>query len=222
MTSRWLLLAHVWSVTIRAVAGCLELLQLSFNRYRFWICRLLAVPMTRRAGVNGNIRRQATQRIRACDVDVAGSAFRHVFAFAALMGEFGRDSFRRIHRDKLFRQLVTATTVAAQRFLKLPVTIKASVVTARQRLEWIEQRWVRRCRRQVRDRQVLVRLMTDGAVVVIRLLVNGWHRLQSVMRFKPHRLKSVPLSAAGNHILVLVMRELDRELAFVFCFRCLV
>src|SRR6266567_7294855 len=36
------------------------------------------------------------------------------------------------------------------------------------------------------------------------------------MRFEPHRLKSVPRAASSDHILVLVMREFDRELPFFF------
>jgi len=36
------------------------------------------------------------------------------------------------------------------------------------------------------------------------------------MRFRPHRLKSVPLTGISDHVLMLVMRKLDRELPFFF------
>src|SRR5438094_1739055 len=36
------------------------------------------------------------------------------------------------------------------------------------------------------------------------------------MRFQPRRLKSVPLTAISDHVLVLVMRKFDRELPFFF------
>src|SRR2546423_11176392 len=42
------------------------------------------------------------------------------------------------------------------------------------------------------------------------------------MRFRPHRLKSVPLTAFSDRVLVLVMRKLDRELPFFFGFRRLI
>ena len=34
------------------------------------------------------------------------------------------------------------------------------------------------------------------------------------MRFRPHRLKPVPLTAISDRVLMLVMRKLDRELPF--------
>src|SRR5438270_13300378 len=42
------------------------------------------------------------------------------------------------------------------------------------------------------------------------------------MRFRPHRLKSVPVTAISDCVLVLVMRKLDRELPFFFGFRRLI
>src|SRR5213080_1118516 len=42
------------------------------------------------------------------------------------------------------------------------------------------------------------------------------------MRFRPRRLKSVPVTAISDCVLVLVMRKLDRELPFFFGFRRLI
>src|SRR5437764_14753735 len=42
------------------------------------------------------------------------------------------------------------------------------------------------------------------------------------MRFRPHPLKSVPVTAISDCVLVLVMRKLDRELPFFFGFRRLI
>ena len=89
MTWRRLLLADILSVAISAIARLLELLQFSFDSHGFWIRRALAVAMTCRAGIYGHVRRQATERAGARDVDVASRAFIDVRTLAAFVGEFG-------------------------------------------------------------------------------------------------------------------------------------
>ena len=87
MTCWRLFPTYIRRVAIRTLAGFLELLKFGFDSYGFRIRRLLAFSMTRRAGIDRNVRRQSAHRRRACDVDVASRAFHHVLAFTALMVE---------------------------------------------------------------------------------------------------------------------------------------
>lgn len=107
MTWRRLLLAHVFRMAISTVAGFLKLLQLSFDGHRLWIGRALAVAMTRRAGVDGNVRGQSAQGGGARNVDMASRAFQDVLAFAAFVRELRGNPFRRVHRDERLDWLVT-------------------------------------------------------------------------------------------------------------------
>ena len=76
---------------------------------------------------------------------------------------------------------MTTRAVIADGFLVFPVTIKAGVVTVRHRLEKLAGLIVRiRCRWRLIAHQFIVALMTDGAVVVIRLLIVDWRRKGSV------------------------------------------
>ena len=95
MTRRRLFLAHFFNVAIGAIACLLKLRQLSFDRYSGLIRGLLAVAMTRCAGVYWHVGRQSAQRAGARNVDVASRAFQDVLAFAAFMRELCRDAFHR-------------------------------------------------------------------------------------------------------------------------------
>src|SRR5947208_12766466 len=75
MTGRRFLLSHVRCVAIRASTGFLVLLKLFIDRRHLRISNFLVVLMTSRARRNRHVSRQATQRPRTCDVDVASSAF---------------------------------------------------------------------------------------------------------------------------------------------------
>ena len=87
MTCWRLFPTYIRRVAISTLAGFLELLKFGFDSYSFRIRRLLAFSMTRRAGIDRNIRRQSAHRCRARDVDVAGRAFHHVLALAAFVIE---------------------------------------------------------------------------------------------------------------------------------------
>ncbi len=89
MTRRRFLPANIRCVTVGAGAGLLVLLELFFDRYRFWIGRLLAVSVASRARRDRHVRSQSTQRVGPRNVDVAGGAFQRVLAFAAFVTEPG-------------------------------------------------------------------------------------------------------------------------------------
>lgn len=217
MTRRRLLPADVGRMAIGAFARLPELLQLSFDRHRLRVGRLLALAMTRRASVDWHVRRQPAQSARARDVDVARRALGNVLALAAFVCKLCRNAFRLSHGDKRGRGLVATRAVILRRLLVRPVTIETRIMRARHRLERVQRRGIRVRRRQSHDRQRHVGLMTDRAIVVIGFLIIEGPRLQSVMRFDTHRLKSVP----RNHVLMFVMRKLYGELALVFRLRLL-
>src|SRR5687767_9543258 len=117
MTWRRILLADLLGVAIGAIASLLKLLKLSFDRHRFRISRQLAVAMTRRAGIDRDVGRQATQRACARNVDVASRAFKDVLAFAAFVRELCGYAFRRIGSNKCFGRFMTAGAIRADRCL---------------------------------------------------------------------------------------------------------
>ena len=87
MTRRRLFLPHVRRVAIRTTACLLKLLELFLDRDEFWVGRFFVVLVTSCAGGDRNIRRQSAQSAGASNVDVAGRAFHHVLASAALVTE---------------------------------------------------------------------------------------------------------------------------------------
>jgi len=209
MTRRRLLLANVWRVTVSALAGFLILYKFVFDRHGLWISDFLAVLVAVRAGGNWYVGRQSAQRTRARNVDVARCAFIYVCALAALVRELCRDALRSQHSDERRRCFVAAATVITGRLQIFPMTIKACIVIVRRRLEWIEQRRIGRRRWQRCDRQRLIRLMTDRAVVVIGILV--------VSRSGEGCYDESKVRNRGrNRVLMLVMREFDRELTLIF------
>lgn len=167
MTRRRFFLAYVRRVTIGTVTRLLVLLKLFFNRRNLRIGNFLVVLMTSGARSDRNVRHQSPQRARASNVDVAGRAFHHVPALAAFMSEPGRNAFGPGRRHERDRRFVTSGTVVARRFQILPMTLETSIVRARHRLEGSR----RRHKRLNWSTCVLVRHVTDGAVVVIRFRV---------------------------------------------------
>ena len=171
--TRWrFLLSHVRCMAIHASAGFLVLLKLFFDRRNLRISNFLVVLMTSRARRNRHIWRQAAQRRRPRDVDVATRAFHHVPALAAFVAEFDRNALGPIRRHECFRRFVTSGTVAARRFQILPMTVETRIVRARRCLEcsrgWYER--ISPCGRRTANR-VHVRRVTHRAVVVIWFFV---------------------------------------------------
>ena len=89
MTRRWFLPANIRCVTVATRRGLLVLLELFFDRYCFWIGRLLSVFVASRARRDGHVRRQTSQRSGPRDVDVTTGAFHYVLALAAFVTEPG-------------------------------------------------------------------------------------------------------------------------------------
>ena len=84
MTGRRLFLSHLWRMTITALAGFLELRQLSLNRHDVFVGDRLVIVMTRSATDNRHVRCQAAQRAGPSNIYVTGRALNHmVAAFAA-------------------------------------------------------------------------------------------------------------------------------------------
>ncbi len=209
MTRRRLLLANFGSVTVGALAGFLVLCKFVFDRHGLWISDFLAVFVAVRAGGDWYVGRQSAQSAGARNVDVARCAFIYVCALAALMRELCRDTFWSQYCDERRRRLVAAAAVFAGRFQILPMTVKACIVTMRHRLEWIEHRRIGRRGRKRRDRERLIRLMTDRAVVVIGFLV--------VKRSGEGRDDESNVRPSGrDRVLMLVVRKLDGELPLWF------
>ena len=135
MTRRWLLLADVRRVAIRAAAHFLELPKLFFNRSDLRISSFLTVLVARRAGRDRHVGREPAQRRRPGDIDVTCRALHHVFALAAFVSEVCRNTFRRKLRHESSCRFVASGTVATGRLLALPMTVEARVVSVRHRLE---------------------------------------------------------------------------------------
>ena len=87
MTRRRFFLPHVRRVAIRTTARLLELLELFLDRDEFWVGRFFVVLVTSNTRSDRNIRRQGAPSAGASNVDMAGSAFHDVLAFAALVTE---------------------------------------------------------------------------------------------------------------------------------------
>lgn len=173
-----LLFSHVRCVAIEAGAGLLVLLKLFFNRRNLRISNFLVVLVTSRARRDRNVRGQAAQGARACNVDVAGCTFHHVAALAAFMSKPCRNAFGPGRRHERSRRLVTSGTVVARRFQILPVTIEAGIVRARHCLESSggRQKRISPSDRRTADR-IRIRHVTNRAVVVVHFLVIERHRL---------------------------------------------
>ena len=134
--ARWrFFLSHVQRMAISASARLPVLRKLFFDRHGLRISRLLVVLVTGYARRYRHIWRQAAQRRRPRDVDVATRAFHHVLALPAFMNEFGRNAFGPGGRRERVRRFVTSGTVAARRFQILPMTSKTGIVRARRCLE---------------------------------------------------------------------------------------
>ncbi len=129
MTQRRFPFADLRGMAISACICLLPLLELFFNRCNFRIGRLLVVFVTGRADGNWNIGRQSAQGARLCNIDVAGRALHHMFAFAALVTELDGNSFWQILRCEGLRRPMTSGAVVARRFLILPMTVKTCVMS---------------------------------------------------------------------------------------------
>ena len=152
------------AISASAIAGFLELVKLHFDRHHLGIGRFLAVPVARSTGGNRNVGSKSAQSARPGNIDVAGGALHHMFAFAAFMAEFSGLARRPVQRDKRSRRLVASVTVIVNRLLTFPVTIEAGIVRARPGFESSGGR--REGIRQSR-RDVLVRHVADRTIVVI-------------------------------------------------------
>src|SRR6266576_704735 len=102
--------------------------------------------MTSDARGDWHIRSQTQQRAGPRDVDMTGSTFHHMLAFAAFMTEHCRNTFWRRLCDEGYGEFVTTIAIIAGGFLILPVAIEARVVTVRHRLE-CSDRWFKDIRR---------------------------------------------------------------------------
>ena len=116
-------------MTIGASAGRLVLLEFLFDGCHLWIRGFLTVFVAGGANRYRNIRSQTAQRAGARDIDVAGCAFQHMLAFAALMTELCRNALRPVCGRESSRQFVTSDAIVTRRLLALPVTSEASVVS---------------------------------------------------------------------------------------------
>ena len=114
---------------------------------------------------------------------------------------------------------MTAAAIGPDWLLIFPMTVEARIMSTRHRLEWMQHRRISILRRQRYDGERQICLMTDRTIVVVRFLVVERHRLPPMVRFDPHRRKS---AQTRNHILMLVVWKLDRELSLVFCPRLLI
>ena len=118
---------------------------------------------------------------------------------------------------------MTAAAIVAGRLLILPVTLKASVVAAGHRLEElvrltvVVRRWNEWC-----DHQVVISLMADRTVVVVRLLliISEGPRVRCI--YEANVCVRRTRRERSNHVLMFVVRKLDRELALVFRFKGLI
>jgi hypothetical protein len=131
MTRRRLFLSHIRCVAIGALACFFELIEFGFDRYRFWISRLLTVAMTRRTRIYRHIRGQATRRAGARDVDVTGRAFGDVLTFAAFVSKLRGNALSAEFGDERCRWFMTTRAVVCRRLLIFPMTVEARIMTAR-------------------------------------------------------------------------------------------
>ena len=124
MTGRRFFLAHIRGVAIQTGARLLILRELFFDRHGLRIRSLLAVLVTRCAGGDRHVRRQASQRACAGDIDVASGALQRMFAFAAGVIELRGNALRPVAISKAGRSLVTSSAVSGSRFFIFPVTVE--------------------------------------------------------------------------------------------------
>ena len=215
MTRRRFLLANIRRVAIRAVAGLLKLRNFRFDGHNLrTIGDCLVVPVACSTRVYGNVRGKALESARPRNVDMAGRALLDMIFFATLMTELRGLALRPIHRDKRSAKLMASAAVVARRFLTFPVTIETRIVCVRHRLE-----------SSLRGQEGIspgggdtaIRHVTDRAVVIIRLLVVDGLWCEERSANKGHCFVRGRTGAQGsNHILMLVMGKLDRELPFIF------
>lgn len=207
MTRRRLLRSHVRRVAIAASFRLLILIEFLFYRDYLGVRRLLVVFVASGAGSNGHVRRQSAHGRGARNVDVTRGAFHYVLALTTFVAELCRNALRRQQRHKYARRFVTAGAVVVDGLLIFPVTSKTCVVTARHCLEELAGLigGVRDGRALVAH-QFIVALMTDGAVVVVRFLFIRRERNAKQSGFQPQ---------SGNHVLMPVVRKLNRELTLV-------
>ena len=208
MTCRWLLLADVRGVAIRAAARFLKLRKLFFNRNDLRISSFLAVLVARGASRDRNVGREPAQRAGSGDIDVTRRALHHVFALAAFVAEHRGLTRRRIDANKRGSRLMAAGAVVAGRFLTFPMTSEAGVMR------------IRHCLEVPIGRRIpcsIIRLVTDRTVVVIdfRLVVDGPEGSSAKARFVFRRTEA---SQRRDHVLMFVVRKLDRKLPFIFWF----
>ena len=162
MARRRLFPSHVWRMAIVALAGLLELRQLTFDRHDIFVSDRLVVIVAGFATGNRHIRSKTAQGPGSRNIDVTGRALSHVCTLAALMTELRRLARRQIQTDKRGRRLMTTSTIVAGRPLVLPVTVEAGVVRVRHGFEepvWLRCR-IRRGRERNNVRNV-VRQVTD-------------------------------------------------------------
>ena len=218
MTRRRLLLADVRGVAIRAAARFLKLRKLFFNRNDLRISSFLAVLVARGASRDRNVGREPAQRAGSGDIDVTRRALHHVFALAAFVAEHRGLTRRRIDANKRGSRLMAAGAVVAGRFLTFPMTSEAGVMRIRHRLEVSIGRRIACSRGNQRNRfPTVIRLVTDRTVVVIdfRLVVDGPEGSSDKARFVFRRTEA---SQRRDHVLMFVVRKLDRKLPFIFWF----
>ncbi len=231
MTRRWLLLADILGVAIRATARLLELRQLVFDRSDLRVGGLLVVLVTRRTRSNRNVGRQSAQRTCPRDVDVAGRALLNMIFFAAFVTEHQRLARWQIDAHERRSRLVATATVVTGGFQIFPMTGKASVMRMRHGLEKSVRRRVRLCRTHERHNvRFVVWLVTDRAVVVIGLgfVLSESNTNEAEVRKRggsPRVSKGVfsfpsrTRTQRRDHVLMFVVRKLNRELPFVFWLR---
>lgn len=142
-----------------------------------------------------------------------------MIVFATLVTEHRGLAGRRIDANKRGGRLMTTATVVTGRLQIFPVTVKARVMAVRHCLEeFVRLRGRVGLRGEWHDEQSVIRLMTDRAVVVIdfRLVVETPEGSSDKARFVLRRTGS---AQRRDHALMFVVRELDRELPFVFRLR---
>ena len=218
MTRGRFLLSHVRGVAIRAVARLLILRQFVLNGNDLGISCFLVVFVTSHACGNGNIGSQSTQTARSRNIDVTRRALRDVFTFATLMTEHGRLAHRQIDPNECSSRLMATGTVIAGRLLIFPMAVEAGVMRVRHGLE--KAVYLRGCANRLRggrDVDLDIRLVTNRAVVVVRLFLII--RLEERSAYEAHCFVRVAARANGSdHVLMFVVRKLDRELPFISWF----
>ena len=180
MTWGRFLFSHFGGVAINAVTRFLKLRQLIFNRSHFRVSSFLTVLVTSGTHGDWHVRCQSTQGGRARNIDVTRRALHHMLAFATFVTEHRGLTWWQIDiTDESRSGLMTTCAVVTGGFLVFPMTIEAGVVRMRQGLEKLLRLRIRISRshkwHNVRD---VVRLVTDRAIVIVRLflVVGPWFK----------------------------------------------